>query len=191
MRSLFAFLVAALWAASAQAAWYLDYESSRLTFVTTKNADVAEVSRFLVMHGSVSDKGAARLSIELDSVSSGIPLRDERMREQLFDSKDFPLAKIEAQLDLRPIVGLADGVQLEMRLPLSLTLHGQSRKYTAEVLVTRLDEHRFQVVTLSPLVVSAADFGLTAGVESLRKLAGLKNIGQSVPVGAVLIFASR
>ncbi|MBO3274983.1 YceI family protein [Pseudomonas schmalbachii] len=191
MRSLFAFLVAALWAASAQAAWYLDYESSRLTFVTTKNADVAEVSRFLVMHGSVSDKGEARLRIELDSVSSGIPLRDERMREQLFDSKDFPLAKIEAQLDLRPIVGLADGVQLEMRLPLSLTLHGQSRKYTAEVLVTRLDEHRFQVVTLSPLVVSAADFGLTAGVESLRKLAGLKNIGQSVPVGAVLIFASR
>ncbi|MNO46069.1 YceI-like domain protein [compost metagenome] len=134
---------------------------------------MAEVSRFLVMHGSVSDKGAARLSIELDSVSSGIPLRDERMREQLFASKDFPLAKIEAQLDLRPIVGLADGVQLEMRLPLSLTLHGQSRKYTAEVLVTRLDEHRFQVVTLSPLVVSAADFGLTAGVESLRKLAGL------------------
>ncbi|MCY1188772.1 hypothetical protein D9M73_299220 [compost metagenome] len=59
------------------------------------------------------------------------------------------------------------------------------------MLVTRLDEHRFQVVTLSPLVVSAADFGLTAGVESLRKLAGLKNIGQSVPVGAVLIFASR
>ncbi|MCY1447746.1 hypothetical protein D9M71_643800 [compost metagenome] len=152
---------------------------------------MAEVSRFLVMHGSVSDKGAARLSIELDSVSSGIPLRDERMREQLFASKDFPLAKIEAQLDLRPIVGLADGVQLEMRLPLSLTLHGQSRKYTAEVLVTRLDEHRFQVVTLSPLVVSAADFGLTAGVESLRKLAGLKNISQSVPVGAVLIFASR
>lgn len=32
----------------AQAAWYLDNESSRLSFVTTKNTDVSEVQRFLV-----------------------------------------------------------------------------------------------------------------------------------------------
>ena len=44
MRSLFAFLVAACFAASAQAAWYLDYESSRLTFVTTKNLSLIHIS---------------------------------------------------------------------------------------------------------------------------------------------------
>ncbi|MNF08139.1 hypothetical protein D3C80_2084800 [compost metagenome] len=59
------------------------------------------------------------------------------------------------------------------------------------MLATRLDDHRFQVVTLSPLVLDAADFGLAPGVDKLRKLAGLKSIGLSVPVGAVLIFASR
>lgn len=191
MRSLFAFLFAACFAASAQAAWYLDYESSRLTFVTSKNADVAEVGRFLVMHGKVDEKGQAELRIEMDSVSTGIPLRDERVREQLFETATYPDARITAKLDLRPITDLANGVQMEMRLPLRLELHGQSKDYRTDVLITRLDEHRFQVVTLSPLVVNAADFGLAPGVAALRKLAGLKSIGLSVPVGAVLIFASR
>ncbi|WP_207886043.1 YceI family protein [Pseudomonas sp. 30_B] len=191
MRSLFAFLLAAGFAASAQAAWYLDYESSRLTFVTSKNTDVAEVSRFLVMHGKVDEHGQAELRIEMDSVSTGIPLRDERVRETLFDTEKYPDARITARLDLRPITDLASGVQMEMRLPLRLELRGQSKDYRTDVLITRLDEHRFQVVTLSPVVVNAADFGLAPGVAQLRKLAGLNSIGLSVPVGAVLIFASR
>ncbi|WP_236199333.1 YceI family protein [Pseudomonas pseudonitroreducens] len=191
MRSLFAFLFAACFAASAQAAWYLDYESSRLTFVTTKNADIAEVNRFLVMHGKVEEQGQVELRIEMDSLSTGIPLRDERLREQLFDTEKHPDARVTAKLDLRPITELASGVQLEMRLPLRLELNGQAKDYRTDVLITRLDEHRFQVVTLQPLVITAADFGLAPGVAQLRKLAGLKSIGLSVPVGAVLIFASR
>lgn len=63
-----------------QANWYLDNESSRLSFITNKNGDVTEVHRFLVLHGKIDSKGAAELQIEMDSVNSGIPLRDERMR---------------------------------------------------------------------------------------------------------------
>lgn len=55
----------ALLALPVQAAWYLDYESSRLSFISTKNATLSEVGRFLVMHGKVDDKGQARLRVEL------------------------------------------------------------------------------------------------------------------------------
>jgi hypothetical protein len=120
-----------------------------------------------------------------------VPLRDERIRELLFETERYPEASVDAQLDLGPILGLANGAQLEMPLPLRLDLHGASRAYRAEVLVTRLDERRFQVVTLSPLILDAADFGLAPGVEKLRKLAGLQTINLAVPVGAVLIFAQR
>ncbi len=181
----------ALLALPVQAAWYLDYESSRLSFISTKNATLSEVGRFLVMHGKVHDKGQARLRVELDSVSTDIPLRDERIREHLFETKRFAEAEITAQLDLAPIVELADGVQLEMRQPVTVSLHGKRKSYASDLLVTRLDEHRFQVVTLSPLVLDAADFDLAPGIETLRKLAGAGSIGLSVPVGAVLIFTSR
>jgi hypothetical protein len=176
---------------SAQANWYLDGESSRLSFVSTKNANVSEVQRFLVLHGKVDPKGLAQVEVELDSINSGIPLRDERMRNNLFEIDKFPEALITTQIDLRPINDLAPGAQLELRLPLTVDLHGKQHTYNAELLATRLDDRRFQVVTLEPLVINAEDFDLAPGLETLRKVAGLSAISLSVPVGAVLIFTAR
>ena len=187
---LFFALLAAL-ALPAQASWYLDNESSRLSFITNKNGDVTEVHRFLVLHGKVDSKGAAELQIEMDSVNSGIPLRDERMRKDLFEVARFPDALIRAQLDLRPINDLANGAQLELRLPVTVSLHGKEHSYSAQLLATRLDERRFQVVTLEPLMLRAEEFDLAPGLDALRKVAGLQSISLSVPVGAVLIFTAR
>jgi hypothetical protein len=183
-------LLAALFALPAQAAWQLDGESSRLTFVTTKVTNVAEVNRFRSLRGSVGDDGKVQLQVPLETVDSGIPLRDERLRQQLFEIDKFASAQISAQLDIAPLLTLAAGAQMELRLPLTVTLHGHSQSYSSELLVTRLDDRRFQVVTLAPLVLNAEDFGLAAGIEALRQLAGLKTISLAVPVSAVLIFSA-
>ncbi|NVZ99631.1 YceI family protein [Pseudomonas gingeri] len=175
----------------AQANWYLDNESSRLSFVTTRNADISEVHRFLTLHGKVDSQGLATLEVELESVNTGIPLRDERLRRDLFEIKAHPEAQVTAQINVQPINDLAPGAQLELRLPLVVRLHGQEHSYNAELLATRLDDRRFQVVTLEPLVVHAEDFDLLPGLTALRKVAGLSAISLSVPVGAVLIFTAR
>lgn len=175
----------------AHANWHLDGESSRLSFVTSKNGDTAEVHRFLVFHGKVDRNGAAQLRIEMDSVSGGIPLRDERMRKELFEVAKFPEATVQAKIDLSPINDLANGAQVELRLPVTVTLRGQSHSYSTLLLATRLDERRFQVVTLEPLLLRAEDFGLLPGLATLRKLAGASSISPSVPVSAVLIFSAR
>jgi hypothetical protein len=181
----------ALTALPVQANWYLDNESSRLSFTSTKNANIAEVHRFLTLHGKVDRNGLAELEVELESISSGIARRDELIREQVFEVDKFPKARINAQLDLRPITDLAPGAQLELRLPLVVQLHGKSHSYRAELLATRLDEQRFQVVTLEPLVINAQDFALVPGFAALRNSAGLSAVSLSVPVGAVLIFTAR
>ncbi|KJK04403.1 MULTISPECIES: YceI family protein [Pseudomonas] len=184
-------VVLALVSFSAQANWHLDGESSRLSFISSKNGDTAEVHRFLVLHGKVDRKGAAELMIEMDSNNSGVPLRDERMRKELFDFARFPEAHVTAQIDLGPINDLANGAQVELRLPVTVKLRGKEHSYSALLLATRLDERRFQVVTLEPLMLRAEDFELVPGLEALRKLAGLKSISPSVPVSAVLIFTAR
>ncbi len=185
------FLLLAGAALSARADWYLDGESSRLSFVSTKNANVSEVQRFLVLHGKVDPEGLAQVEVELESINSGIPLRDERMRKELFQIDRFPDALITTKIDLRPINDLAPGAQLELRLPLTVDLHGKQHQYQAELLATRLDDRRFQVVTLEPLVINAEDFDLAPGLEALRKMADLSAISLSVPVSAVLIFTAR
>lgn len=183
-------LLAALITLPAQAAWELDKESSRLSYITTKQTDVAEVNRFRSLAGSVDDAGKVQVLVRMESVDSGVPLRDERLRKQLFDVEQFALAQVSAQLEIAPLLTLAAGAQLELRLPLTVNWHGHSHSYNSELLVTRLDDRRFQVVTLAPLVLNAADFGLTSGLEALRKLAGLKTISLAVPVTAVLIFSA-
>ncbi|BBP61028.1 YceI family protein [Pseudomonas sp. St316] len=184
-------LLLACAALPAQADWYLDGESSRLSFISSKNGNVSEVQRFLVLHGQVQPEGLARLEVELDSINSGIALRDERMRAELFQIKQFAEATATAKIDLAPIQDLANGAQLELRLPLTVNLHGKQHEYNVELLATRLDERRFQVVTLEPVVLNAADFDLAPGLEKLRNLAGLSAISLSVPVNAVLIFTAR
>ena len=184
-------LFAACTALPAQADWYLDNESSRLSFISTKAGNLSEVHRFLTLHGHIDDKGAARLRIELDSVSTGIPVRDERLRSLLFDVASYPEARVMAQLNLEPITDLAPGAQLEIGLPVQVEIRGRKHAYMAELLATRLDDRRFQVVTLAPLVLHAEHFGLEQGVEALREAAKLANISLSVPVGAVMIFTSR
>ena len=185
------FLLAACLSVPAQADWYLDNESSRLSFISTKAASQSEVHRFLTLHGQIDEKGQARLRVDLDSVSTGIPLRDERLRTLLFDTAKFPEAQVMATVRQALITDLAPGAQLELRLPIQVQLNGRKHGYMAELLATRLDDQRFQVVTLAPLVLNAADFGLTDGVEALRKIAGLPAISLSVPVGAVLILTAR
>ncbi|MNT86531.1 hypothetical protein D3C72_2268280 [compost metagenome] len=70
-------------------------------------------------------------------------------------------------------------------------MHGKEQSYTAQLLATRLDDRRFQVVTLEPLVLHAEDFDLLPGLATVRKLAEVKAISLSVPVGAVLLFTAR
>ena len=175
----------------AHASWYLDNESSRISFISTKAGNLSEVHRFLTLHGKISDSGKANLGVELESVSTGVPLRDQRLREQFFDIARFPAAEVRAQLDLRPITDLAPGAQLELSLPLTVKLKDKEQSFNAELLATRLDDRRFQVVTLAPLVLQVEQFALADALEGLRKVAGVPSISLSVPVGAVLIFTAR
>lgn len=191
MSRLYPFFLLLCAALPVQADWYLDNESSRLSFISSKQGNLSEVHRFLTLHGKIDPAGQALLRIELDSVLTGVPLRDQRMRRMLFEVARHPEATVAARLDPGPITSLAPGAQQELRLPLSLTLHGRSHRFTAELLATRLDAHRFQVVTLKPLVLQAADFDLLPGIERLRESAGLSVISPSVPVTAVLIFEER
>jgi hypothetical protein len=191
MAKLYLALLVACLALPARAAWYLDNESSRLSFISTHSGNLSEVHRFLTLHGQIGADGRARLRIELDSLSTGIPLRDERLRAMLFDTERLPEAQIAARVNLALLTDLAPGAQLELRLPLTLTLNERARQLEAELLVTRLDDRRFQVVSLAPLVLHAEDFALAGGIEALRKVADLSAISLSVPVGAVLIFTAR
>ncbi len=169
------------------AAWELDGARSTVQFLSVKNASVAELHHFKVVRGSVSDEGAAQISIDLDSVETLVPIRNQRMREMLFETVRFPAAELSAKVPA-DLGEMTAGETRDVDLEVTIDLHGASAPYVAKTRVTRLADNSLEVTLAEPILVKAVDFGLEAGIEMLREVAGLKTISTAVPVDATLVF---
>jgi polyisoprenoid-binding protein YceI len=177
----------ALGAPLALAAWDLDSGRSTVQFLSVKNASVAEVHHFKVVRGSVADDGTAQVTIDLDSVETMVPIRNQRMREMLFETVQFPKATLSTRVP-DDLDDLGAGETRDVDLEVTIELHGASAPYIAKTQVTRLADDSLQVMLREPILVKAADFDLGGGVEMLREVAGLKSISTAVPVDATLVF---
>lgn len=175
-------------ASSVSAAWNINNDASNLSFVSIKKGTVAEVHEFQNLSGSVGDDGAASIEIELLSVDTGIAIRDERMRKMLFETKLFPSATVSAQIDIAKLSQLRPGQSQSTALEFSLSLHGQNKTVSADVVVTKLEGKQLMVTTAQPIIINAADFALVKGIEALRDVAGLPAIANAVPVTLNLVF---
>lgn len=167
---------------NAWADWTIDNEYSRLSFVSIKADTVAEVHHFQELEGWLGADGRFRLNIMLASVETGIPIRNERMRELFFNTAEFPTASLSADVDMSPLLSLVVGAQTTMVSEAQLTLLGNSTDLTIETVVARLDANTLLITSAQPIVVDAGALGLTQGVEQLRQIAGLPSISPAVPV---------
>ena len=159
-----------------------------VNFVTVKNASVGEIHSFSSLVGYISGAGRVQVTISLDSVETLIPIRNERMRELLFETVQFPAATISAQVEPALLAAAAEGGVLTADVPITLSLHGQQQVLSMPVSVVGEGDGRLRVFSARPLLVNAGDFGLEAGVAALQKIAGLQSISNAVPVTLHLLF---
>ena len=172
----------------ASADWHLVSEESRLTFVSTKADELAEVHTFKMMTGSVTPEGAATIEIALDSVDTAIELRDERMRAMLFETETHPTLTITSETALDAFSEMEEGDRRRIEADITVGLHGAENAYFADLFVTRVGADKVLVESASPVLVHAADFELDAGLEALREVAALPSISPAVPVSVSFVF---
>jgi polyisoprenoid-binding protein YceI len=175
-------------ATAVRAQWQLDGASSSVNFISIKNDSVAELHHFASVQGNLGKDGKAELTISLDSVETLIAIRNERMREMLFETVTFPTANASATVAPELIATLADGGTVVTDLTFTLALHGVEKPFTVPVVITGEKGGAIQLFTPAPVIVNAADFGLEAGVAALQKVAGLQAISTAVPVTVHLVF---
>jgi polyisoprenoid-binding protein YceI len=175
-------------ACPAFADWTLDNETSQVSFVSVKAGDIAEAHHFTQLSGDLSADGAARVTIQLASVNTLIPIRDERMREMLFRTDLFPTASLQAKIDMALIEGIDAGDSIAMVTEIMLDLNGKQIPLTADVSVGRLGDSTLLVASRKPVILNAASVDLVDGIEALREIAGLPSISKAVPVSFVLTF---
>jgi hypothetical protein len=186
--ALFLLLLSSPWALGE---WQLLPDYSRVSFVSFKRGEMAELQRFKELSGHIDDQGLVRVVLPFAGLDTGLALRDMRTREELFESERFPQAEVIGEVDVATWEQLAVGAAQVETLEIQLDLHGRQQRLKAEILVSRLGEESVQVTTLEPLLLKAADFDLLDGLERLRTYIGGAPIGPEVPVFAVLSFQRR
>ena len=185
LRAIVIFLLISLPMAT-QAAWQLDNDASSVSFNSIKNGQVVESHYFKSINGSI-EANQASISIDLSSVETAIGIRNERMQAMLFETGTYPVATITAILDREGVAALQSKATSTLQLPITIELHGQEANATVPVLVTRSAD-RITVSSQRPVIIQASTFNLAAGIEALRKIAGLQSITLSVPVSFSLNF---
>lgn len=166
--------------------WQVNNAQSKLSFVSTKKVNIAEVHSFGQLSGGLSAAGQFALDIDLNSVNTNIDIRDSRMKEFLFDVIDFPAAQITAMIEPELVNAMTVGQQELSAVAGKLELHGQSQELNFDVVITKLADDTLFVVSATPVILNVADYQLVGGVEKLRELAGLPSISLAVPVSFYL-----
>ena len=168
--------------------WNLVNEESRINFISIKASDIAEIHTFKELSGSVKNNGQAQVVINLSSLETLIPIRNERMSNLLFETKVYPVASFKLKLDLQTFLLTEVGKSSDVTLRGVLELKGKQFTMPVKISVTRLSDQSFLVKSSEPLLLNADSLGLSDGIESLRVIAGLPSISKSVPVTFSLIF---
>lgn len=172
----------------AEGDWALDSAASELSYVSIKADEIAEVNTFEALSGGVTADGAATIAIDLSSVSTGVDIRNERMRDVFFVVADNPTASVSASLNPSLFDGLAIGDTTGTTFEGMVSLKGVEVPFETTVSVTRVSDNRVLAVSDKPVIVSAGQFGLTDGLAELQALANLPSITPVVPFTFSLAF---
>lgn len=161
--------------------WVLQPDGSTLGFQTVKNDTKVEQSVFATLTGAIAEDGSAEIRIPLDSVDTKIDLRNVRMRFLFFETFKFPEAVITARIDPALLADLSAKRRIGISLPYTLSLHGVTKDFVADVNVTLISEDLVNVATVGMIPVNAEEFDLMGGVAKLEEAANVK----IVPTGSV------
>lgn len=170
-------------------AYHLDPSKSSLHYVTTKQTHIIETNHFDTLSGSVSQEGIATLTIDLNSVETNIDIRNERMRDIVFETGVFSsLATVTLPVDLDGISAMEIGASDTQTITADMNLHGVDAIITTDYVVTKLSASSLLVQSTKPVLIEATTFDLIPGIEALREIANLTVISYTVPVNFTLFF---
>jgi len=187
----FFLLLSLLSSSTAYAEWTLKSVDSNVYYVSTKNNSVSELNYFNTLSGTLSDDGELNIKINLESIETDIPIRNERVKAMLFEVLLYPKASITAVISPEKFKKITAGNTYIETVNFTLNLHGITQELSTTVKVIKHADGDILVTPVTPILITAKQFGLEKGIERLRKIARLESISPTVPVTFNLTFVPK
>ena len=176
--------------ANAQANWTLDPANSTITYQSVKKNTIVETNKIRNISGTLTSDGAAKVTFDLNSVDTGVDLRNVRMRFLFFETYKYPSAELTAKVDPAAFADLATKRRMKAVLPFRLNLHGVDKDLQANVVVTMISDNMVSVASEAPVAVHVEDFGLLPNVDKLQQAANVTNIVPTASVSFDFVFTA-
>ncbi|MDO1508829.1 MULTISPECIES: YceI family protein [unclassified Neisseria] len=165
-----------------------DWEVSNagITFLSSKInkqlGSVTEQSRFTASQAMLGKDGEFKMEVDLSSVNTGIEIRDQRLKDWVFETAKFAKANVTGKVDVDTVNKLAIGETVNLKQPLVLDIHGKQINLEADLSAQRISADKIMVSTLSPVLLDVKAMDMVGGVAQLVEVMGLSSIVQQVPV---------
>ena len=180
---------------AAVADWNLNKQESAITYLSNKILigslfSIYEQNQFMDIDGHIGKNGQVRLVVNMKSVDTKIPIRNERIMEHVFKVSEYPQAVItlEAGKQLTDIGKMAaSGVQVH-EVQAELNMVGKTQMVAGEVTMTLLTPDKLLVQTVKPILLDTQGYDMGTGFEALKNIAKLFNIPTTIPVSFTLVF---
>lgn len=170
--------------------WVLNNEASTLNFTTTKNSSKTEVQSFKQFQGHISGT-KVNLTVDLNSVDTGIGIRDQRIKELFFEIAQFPTATVTIDLNKSDLKQIKIGHTKTLTEQATIEIHGEKQTIPVELQVISIDHNKLLVFSRLPVIIDLKNFNLVNGVNALREIAKLQSINTAVPVTFSLLFSHQ
>ncbi|PIP80623.1 MAG: hypothetical protein COW84_04390 [Gammaproteobacteria bacterium CG22_combo_CG10-13_8_21_14_all_40_8] len=159
----------------------LDKTASSIHFISIKKDAIGEIHRFKNFELQVQADGKFKLDIDLKTVDTSVAIRDQRLRDLLFETIRFPMASISGEVNPSIYRVLKAGDTLSNQVAAEIYLHGMKQTLTIAVQITKLSDNSLRI-DAEPFILDAKLFGFSNGIDSLAKIAGLNAISSAIPV---------
>jgi polyisoprenoid-binding protein YceI len=162
-------------------------DQSSINFVSTKNQHVSEQHTFDRFSGVLDHHGKLTITIDITSVNTIIPIRNERILSMLFDASEYTTATFTA--DVSPeLTQLKAGQFQRVTIAGEMMIAGNKAPVVFDVILTGLQNGGINATTAKPTIISTSAFNLDEGVTALQQIAMLQSISKSVPLSFSATF---
>jgi len=173
-----------------------DVKASKIVLTTIKDRDTTSPVMITIPlfdgAATLSGTGSARLVFDLDTIETGIPLRNERVRLVFFETTSVGWDTIEIAVPQIPAPVLAaikdKRKATVVKLDAKVKLHGKESAVPLVVDVTREGE-RVIVKSAAPIEVKISELGLTDNLRRLSALCMHDSIDDVVKIDATIELA--
>jgi OOP family OmpA-OmpF porin len=173
---------------AADPAWLLDPSASILTYQSVKKNTIVETNTIRNISGRIEPDGSAKVEFDLDSVDTGVDLRNVRMRFLFFETYKYPIATMTVKVDPAAFAELPTKRRMTVPLTFTLNLHGVDKELKGDAIVTQLTDTSVSVASKAPIIVKVEDFGLLPNIEKLQQAANVTNIVPTASVSYDFVF---